>query len=420
MSEDSAAPQSGFSRRRLLGLGGAGAVGVVVGAAGLRTAEAVEPSAAGADAKAPVPFQGRHQSGVATPVQDRLHIVAFDVTTDSRDELVALLKEWTAAAAQMTQGDPVGGHNPMTGPPHAPPDDTGEAWGLPPSALTLTIGFGPSLFTKNGTDRFGIAHRQPRLLQDLPSFRGDDLDPDKCGGDIVVQACANDPVVAVHAIRNLARLGFGRAAVRWSQLGFGKTSSTTPKAQTPRNLFGFKDGTDNIAHDDTETLRKQVWVGADDGPDWMVGGTYLAGRRIRMHIETWDRESLYGQQHIVGRTKGEGAPLGQDEERDPVHIKALPAHSHVALAHPDANDGHMILRRGYSFVDGSDNLGRLDAGLYFIAFCRNPQTQFIPLQDKLAKSDAMAEYLVHTGSGLWACPPGIRNAADWWGRTLFT
>jgi deferrochelatase/peroxidase EfeB len=41
-----------------------------------------------------------------------------------------------------------------------------------------------------------------------------------------VQACANDPQVAVHAIRNLARIGFGTVAVRWAQLGFGRTSST--------------------------------------------------------------------------------------------------------------------------------------------------------------------------------------------------
>ncbi len=72
------------------------------------------------------------------------------------------------------------------------------------------------------------------------------MDPARCGGDIVVQACANDPQVAVHAIRNLARVGFGTVAVRYSQLGFGRTSSTTREQATPRNLFGFKDGTANI------------------------------------------------------------------------------------------------------------------------------------------------------------------------------
>ncbi len=134
--------------------------------------------------------------------------------------------------------------------PYAPPPaDTGEALGLTPSQLTLTIGFGPSLFfLKDGKDRFGLAGQKPQLLEDLPKFPNETMDPARCGGDIVVQACANDPPqVAVHAIRNLARVGFGTVAVRYSQLGgFGRTSSTTREQSTPRNLFGFKDGTANI------------------------------------------------------------------------------------------------------------------------------------------------------------------------------
>jgi deferrochelatase/peroxidase EfeB len=106
----------------------------------------------------------------------------------------------------------------------------------------LPLGF----FVKDGRDRFGIADQRPEPLADLPKFANESLDPSRCGGDIVVQACANDPQVAVHAIRNLARVGFGTAAVRYSQLGFGRTSSTTREQSTPRNMFGFKDGTANI------------------------------------------------------------------------------------------------------------------------------------------------------------------------------
>ena len=39
-----------------------------------------------------------------------------------------------------------------------------------------------------------------------------------------------------------------------------------------------------------------------------------------------------------------------------------------------------MLRRGYNFTDGNDALGRLDAGLFFVAFVRDPRTGFIPLQ----------------------------------------
>ncbi|HSF25912.1 MAG TPA: iron uptake transporter deferrochelatase/peroxidase subunit [Actinomycetes bacterium] len=415
-----------LSRRRLLGVAGVGLVGAAAGVGGASLVERSgedtgdRSSLAAAGSATAVVFHGAHQAGIATPVQDRLQITAFDLTTDSRDELVALLREWTRAAEAMTAGRDVG-RGAVDGRAEAPPDDTGEALGLPPSRLTLTVGFGPSLFERDGVDRFGLRDARPGALIDLPRFRNDALEPARCGGDIVVQACADDPQVAVHAIRNLARIGFGRAIVRWSQLGFGKTSSTTSDEVTPRNLFGFKDGTNNITGAQHDRLDRHVWVGDEAaGPaTWMRGGTYLVARRIGMRIETWDRESLAGQEQMVGRTKREGAPLGQTHERDAVDLSALPADSHVALAHPDANGGHAILRRGYSYVDGSDGLGRLDAGLFFIAFCRDAGVQYVPMQERMARLDTMAEYLVHTGSGLFACPPGVDGPDDYWGRALF-
>ena len=92
------------------------------------------------------PFYGDHQAGIVTPAQDRLHFAAFDVITDDRDELIGLLRDWTAAAARMTQGLDAGELGATSGSYDAPPDDTGEAIGLPPSGLTITFGFGPSLF----------------------------------------------------------------------------------------------------------------------------------------------------------------------------------------------------------------------------------------------------------------------------------
>ncbi|WP_103544487.1 iron uptake transporter deferrochelatase/peroxidase subunit, partial [Streptomyces sp. SM1] len=366
-----------------------------------------------AGAGAAVEFHGAHQAGIATPVQDRLHFAAFDVTTDDRAEFVELLKEWTQAARRMTAGRAVG-EGAYGGLAEAPPDDTGEALGLKPSRLTLTIGFGPSLF-----GRFDLAGRRPEALAELPKFAGDNLDRDRSGGDLCVQACADDPQVAVHAIRNLARIGFGRVVVRWSQLGFGKTSSTTPDAQTPRNLFGFKDGTRNISGTERDRLEKFVWVREKDGPGWMTGGSYLVARRIRMHIETWDRTSLREQEDIFGRDKGEGAPVGKAKEHDEPFLKAMKPDSHVRLAHPETNAGATILRRGYSFTDGTDGLGRLDAGLFFLAYQRDPRTGFIPVQRSLA-ADALNEYIQHVGSALFAVPPGVRDQHDWWGRALFT
>ncbi|MFE9993413.1 iron uptake transporter deferrochelatase/peroxidase subunit [Streptomyces avermitilis] len=413
-AEDAGTPAP--SRRSLIGWGGAGlALGAAAagGAVAMaRTGNDVDPTAA--ETGAAIGFHGAHQAGIATPVQDRLHFAAFDVKTDDRAAFVQLLKDWTRAAARMTAGHAVG-EGAYGGLAEAPPDDTGEALGLKPSRLTLTIGFGPSLFEK-----FGLADQRPEALVDLPKFPGDNLEKTRSDGDLCIQACADDPQVAVHAIRNLARIGFGKVAIRWSQLGFGKTSSTTPDAQTPRNLMGFKDGTRNIAGTETDRLKKFVWVGEGDGPHWMTGGSYLVARRIRMNIETWDRTSLQEQEDVFGRDKGEGAPVGKAKERDKPFLKAMKPDAHVRLAHPDSNDGATLLRRGYSFTDGTDGLGRLDAGLFFLAYQRDVRKGFIPVQRSLSRTDALNEYIQHVGSAVFAVPPGVRDKDDWWGRALFS
>ncbi|MFC7246077.1 iron uptake transporter deferrochelatase/peroxidase subunit [Catellatospora aurea] len=416
------------SRRVALTAAGVGIAGVA-GAAAVGAAMMDEDrSPAAASPGDAVPFYGEHQAGIVTPAQDRLHFAAFDVITKDRAKLVEMLREWTAAAARMTQGRDAGLLGAVGGQAEAPPDDTGEALGLPASGLTLTIGFGRSLFRDAaGVDRFGIADRMPAALEPLPHFPGDALRPEISDGDLCVQACANDPQVAVHAIRNLARIGFGVVSIRYSQLGFGRTSSTSREQATARNLMGFKDGTRNMKLEDTDLLREQLWARASDGADWMAGGSYLVTRRIRMTVETWDRTPLAEQEAIFGRDKGEGAPLGQAKEFDEPDFAAKGAdgepviakEAHIRLAHPDFNNGAHLLRRGYNFVDGSDGLGRLDAGLFFIAYQRDPRKQFVPVQRSLARADILNEYIRHVSSGLWACPPGVTGDGDHWGRALF-
>ena len=416
---------SGVSRRRLLGVAGAGALAVGAGVGGFAVGRA-EAESPGAPGDATYPFNGEHQAGILTPTQDRLHFAAFDVTADSRADLVALLKAWTEAAAEMTAGTTVGGGAPL--PYDSPPADTGEALDLSAAGLTLTFGFGPTLFQKGGKDRFGLKDRQPKLLRELPHFPADNLDPARSNGDICIQACAHDPQVAVHAIRNLARIGFGTVAIRWAQLGFGRTSSTSTKQATARNLLGFKDGTRNVKSEDTADLDKFVWVRPEDdaNADWLAGGSYLVARRINMHIEPWDRTSMREQENLIGRDRQEGAPLsGGTEFTDPdfdvegTDGPLIPLDAHIRFAHPSANNGAKMLRRGYNFTDGSNALGRLDAGLFFIAFVRDPATQYIPMQTQLSAKDGLMEYLQHTGSGLFAVPPGVAEGS-WIGASLFS
>lgn len=415
-----ATPQK-LSRRGLLGLAGAGVVGLGVGAAGDRGVIAATASAGGSTAgDTTYPFYGEHQSGIVTPAQDRLHFAAFDMSsTATRADLIELLQDWSTAAALICQGKPVGEFGAVDGPYDAPPQDTGEALDLPTGGLTITIGFGPTLFVDaSGADRFGLASKQPAELRELPHFPADDLDAQSTGGDLCIQACSDDPQIAVHAIRNLSRIAFGRASLRWSQLGFGRTSSTSTSQVTPRNLFGFKDGTANIKAEEPGKVSKSVWVHSSDAPAWLAGGSYLVARRIRMTIETWDRTALSEQENIIGRTKGEGAPLSGGTEFTAPDFTVLgradkpliDADAHVRLAHPDSNAGSEILRRGYNFVDGNDSLGRLDAGLFFISYQRSP-AQFIGIQMNLAKNDLMNEYIRHVGSGLFAVPPGARQGS---------
>jgi deferrochelatase/peroxidase EfeB len=401
-----------FDRRTFLGGAGGLAVGAGVVVALESSSEAEGPSQT-------VDFYGERQAGIVTPTQSRLHIAAFDVVDGtSRDDLRDVLRAWTAAAARMTAGRSLIDGTPE---PLAPPADTGEADGLPPSSLTLTFGFGSTLF-----DRYGLAAQRPEALRPLAALPGDELDPERSGGDICVQACADEPEVAFHAVRNLARIGRGSVVMRWSQLGFGRTAKTVASQQTPRNLMGFKDGTNNITADEEVALRRHVWVGSE-APPWLRGGTYMVTRRIRMLIEVWDRASLSDQEATIGRQKVSGAPLGARDEHDAVKLKArardglpvIPVDAHVRLAAPATNGGERILRRGYSFTDGFDpELGQLDAGLFFIAFQRDAHKQFAVIQTRLG-TDALNEYIKHVSSGLFAVPPGVRDRRDYVGRALF-
>jgi len=393
-----------ITRRRLLASAGVGAAAVGLGGGGfLAGHQAAEADDEGTGS---VTFYGEHQAGIGTAAQDRLHFAAFDLLSEDPAELRELMRLWTVAAAEASAGEMVGDVNEV---PLAPPDDTGETVGLLPSRLTVTFGFGPGLFEKPG---LGLAGMRPPALRPLPALPGDELSPAESGGDICVQACSDDPQVAFHAVRNLARIGRGVVAMRWSQLGFGRTASTSRGQDTPRNLMGMKDGTANIRAEDSEDMERFVWVG-DEGPAWLRSGSYMVTRRIRMLLEVWDRASLQDQERTIGRHKYSGAPLGGGEEFEPLPLDqqrnghpVIPVDAHVRLASARENDGARILRRGYSFTDGVDeSLGELEAGLFFISFQRNPE-QFVAIQRRLGSLDALNEYIKHVGSAVFAVPPG--------------
>ncbi|MGH6990495.1 MAG: Dyp-type peroxidase, partial [Stellaceae bacterium] len=370
----------GPSRRGFLtAAGGMAVTGIALAPFGETAAAATNPR------NGIEPFHGPHQGGIATPQQTYSYFLALDLITPKRDEVVALLKRWTEMAAHLTQGETAA---PLIDNPAEPGTDSGEALGLGPSRLTLTFGFGAGLFTKDGHDRYGLAAQRPAALVDLPRFPGDELVAGHSGGDLSVQACCDDPQVAFHAVRQLARAAAGAAQVRWSQTG---SLPRPPDGKTPRNLMGFKDGTVNPSPRDPKDMGEAVWVGKE-GPDWMQGGSYVIARRIRMALEHWDRLKLGFQEQTFGRKKYSGAPLGQKHEFDPVDLNktdkdgnpVIPETAHIRLAAATTNGGAQILRRPYSYNDNINFIAErwppwhqgleYDAGLHFICYQRDPRT----------------------------------------------
>jgi deferrochelatase/peroxidase EfeB len=191
--------------------------------------------------------------------------------------------------------------------------------------------------------------------------------------------------------------------------------------------MGFKDGTRNIKSESEGEMNRFVWVGDETDQPWMKGGSYLVARRIRMLIESWDTDFLADQEKVFGRYKNSGAPLTGTHEFDKPNLTAtrhgkpvIDLNAHIRLAAPASNDGQMILRRGYSYTDGIDaRTGLLDAGLFFLAYQKDPRKQFVPIQRRLGQNDLLNEYIRHTGSALFAVPPGLSAAGDYYGKSLF-
>jgi deferrochelatase/peroxidase EfeB len=405
--------------------------GLLAAAGTLATAVASRPVQALAQsgtAPATEPFWGEHQAGILTPQQHQVCFAAFDLTTSKRDDLVALLRRWTAAASRMTVGDTAA---PLGTDESSPASDSGTALGLAAARLTITFGFGAGLFIKDGKDRYGLAAQRPAALVDLPRFNGDQLIATQSDGDLFVQACADDPQVAFHAIRTLAQMAYGAADKRWLQTGF---LPNTPASETPRNLMGFKDGTSNPSAEDAAT-ESILWVGAE-GPDWMQGGSYLVYRRIRIALEHWDRTEIDFQEQTIGRRKYSGAPLTGTKEFDALDLArndsdgnpVIPQNAHVRLAAPGSNGGAQILRRPYSYNDGVTFTAErwppwrqgmeFDAGLLFLAYQSDPRSGFIKIYEPMSKLDALNQFTTHVASGLYACPGGV-SSGEFIGQRLF-
>lgn len=410
-----------ISRRSMLKITGASAAGAAVlasGMGGVAKAFGFDILEDDATAQNKVKFYGKHQSGITTDTTTHVYFASLNVLVGSQSELQELFKTWTPLAVRLMNGEQLEEASPGV---FTPPDDTGEAAGLDASNLTLTFGVGPSLFANK---KFGLSAKRPSELNELPHFPKDQIADQFSGGDICIQACADDPQVAFHAVRNLVRAASGKVTLKWTQTGFTSTPKEKDKKATPRNLFAFKDGTVNPSPKSDVDMNEVVWVQPNESQSWMANGTYLVVRKIQMHLETWDRTSLKAQEDTFGRHRDSGAPIGKKNEFDEVDLDSkdatgnphISADSHMALARKVKD---RILRRGFSYASGLiDETGAYDAGLLFISFQKNPQ-QFINIQNALGRADKLNEYITHRGSGVFACFPGVQKGS-YIGEKLFS
>jgi deferrochelatase/peroxidase EfeB len=412
-----------FLTRSLLTLGAAGA------GAGAATIAASEPATAddspGTLAQRDglldaVAFDGPHQAGVVTPAQQQATFVALDAVAADRGELRSALQALSFRARMLARGGTT-----LTGVPDEPPADSGTLGAVvAPDTLTITIGFGASLFD----DRYGLQRLRPAELTPMPAFATDRLVADQTHGDLLLQICAGQRDTVVHTLRELLRSVHGSFERRWTVDGFQSARRGPSPRSSPRNLFAFRDGTSNPDVRDAALMNRLVWTPAGHGiPDWTVGGTIQVIRIIRMHVEFWDRVGLREQENMIGRFRESGAPLGGDDEYenprfdlDPKGAR-IPLDAHIRLANPrtPATEDQRILRRGYNYHRGFDAAGTLDQGLLFSAFNRDPARQFAVVQQRLA-DEPMIDYITPVGGGYFFVPPGTGGPQGFIGERLFS
>ncbi|WP_181058105.1 MULTISPECIES: Dyp-type peroxidase [unclassified Pseudoclavibacter] len=353
-----------------------------------------------------MPFFGPHQPGIADPTPTHAIFLAFDLRPEAgKAQLAKVMRAWTTIAASFATGD-------------TSVDQSMISHGSGPSMFTMTVGLGGSAL-----DQLGIT--RPAPLVDLPDFPGDQLDPQSSYGGVFVQLCSDDAVYLGGALRAVRLAAASVLLPRWQMNGFrGVTAATT--SSNGRNLMGQIDGTNNIAVSRAST-GGAVWVDAAS-PDWMTGGSYVAVRRFHMLLNSWEAAGAEVRDHTVGRHIATGAPLGAQQESDPVDLDAvdeagspvIPADAHIRLAAPRRGAGEEMLRRSYSYSTGRlvDEDGDEDAGLIFISYQSDPTTSFIPVQQRLAESDALNRFTITTSSALFAILPGVNAEGDWYGRAL--
>jgi deferrochelatase/peroxidase EfeB len=407
----------GFVAGLGLGAGGTAAEPAAAAENGAPVSEAQALAVNRAELAAGRPFDGVHQAGILTPAAGFASLVALDAIAPGRAELIAALQKLSSRGRELTAGGAF-----PTIEYDDPPVDSGTLGAdIAPDDLTVTIGFGASLFDR----RYGLAGRRPKGLVEMTAFPHDDLDPARTGGDVILQLAAGHRDTVAHALRELLRPIRGALAVRWSVDGFQGAQRGPSPHSSRRNHFGFRDGTSNPDVTDPKVMDRLVWA-APGEPAWAAGGTYQVVRAIRMHVEFWDRVGLKEQEEMIGRDRATGAPLGGTGEYENPRFdldpkgERIPLEAHIRLANPrkPKTIDQRILRRAWNYSEGFDDDGQLNVGLLFTGFNQDIQRQFVAIQERL-NEEPMVDYITPEGGGYFFAPPASRDESDWVGSGLF-
>ncbi|HEC8323590.1 TPA: deferrochelatase/peroxidase EfeB [Providencia rettgeri] len=365
-------------------------------------------------------YIGLHQAGVLTPEPKNASFIAFNITANSVEELQAMFTLLTQRIAYLTQPQ----KESLINNDKMPPAESGIlGTQQQPDSLTITVALGNSLFD----NRFGLNKIKPKHLSEMTSFPNDRLEQKWCGGDILLQICANSQESVIYALRDILRHISPYSFPLWKIDGF-LPARDIDNHSTPINLFGFKDGTGNAPADDNSLMNELIWItkGSQE-PSWCDGGTYQAVRLIRFNLEFWDRTPLEDQENDFGRHKDSGAPIGMKNEHDDPEFEKDPHgdrilfDSHMRRAEPRNPERYTakLRRRSYSYSLGLTETGTLDMGLVFVSFQQNLKTGFIDTQKRL-NGEPLERYIKPFGGGYYFVLPGVKSAQDTLAEKMFT